>query len=456
MQTSIHSALFVDFDNIFISLRHGYGDDTARKFATSPGRWLDWLSRFDTPELPEGGPEHRRILLRKCYLNPNGGHKDSQGGKGRWIGYGRYRVDFTRAAFEVVDCPSLTRQRKSSTDINMALDIVDALAQQQPSFGEFIILSGDADFTPALLRLRRHDRRVIIVTPDLVSQAYRAVADVVIEAGQFVEQALARKAAPVRESSADVDDKEPRSVDPAKPKAMPESVKEELSVSPQTLVRIDQFIKQYVQYMADGSEAVPIEKLDQAIRSKFRNEKWFGTKHETFKSFLKTRLPDLGLKLAIHENSESIYFPSPPHLIDEMEDPQLHGLAKRIQTVCGVPSFRASVYTKLFDVICEVIRRDGYQLIPVEKAVCDRLGELGWPVSRKHVGWILHGLLSTGCDLGNDKTVAPAVLADTFEFFVLSLVASSGLELTAEELSLVDQWIEPSHRPQESAPKADA
>ena len=37
MRTSIHSALFVDFDNIFISLRHGYGDDTARKFATSPG-----------------------------------------------------------------------------------------------------------------------------------------------------------------------------------------------------------------------------------------------------------------------------------------------------------------------------------------------------------------------------------------------------------------------------------
>ena len=148
MQTSIHSALFVDFDNIFISLRRDYGDDTAEKFATNPGRWLDWLSCFDTSELADDSLEYRRILLRKCYLNPNGGYKDNQGGKGRWIGYGRYRVDFTRAAFDVVDCPSLTRQRKSSTDITMALDVVDALAQQQPSFGEFIILSGDADFTP--------------------------------------------------------------------------------------------------------------------------------------------------------------------------------------------------------------------------------------------------------------------------------------------------------------------
>ena len=172
MRTKIHSALFVDFDNLFTSLRGDYGDDTAEKFATHPGRWLDWLSRFDTPELADDGPEYRRILLRKCYLNPNGGYKankDDKDGKGRWIGYGRYRVDFARAAFEVVDCPSLTRQRKSSTDITMALDVVDALALEQPSFGEFIILSGDADFTPVLLRLRRHDRRLVIVTPNLVS-----------------------------------------------------------------------------------------------------------------------------------------------------------------------------------------------------------------------------------------------------------------------------------------------
>ena len=450
MQTKIRSALFVDFDNIFISLRRDYDDDTAEKFATNPGRWLDWLSCFDTPELAEDSPEHRRILLRKCYLNPNGGYKDNSGGKGRWIGYGRYRVDFVRAAFEVVDCPSLTRQRKSSTDVTMALDVVDALAWQQPSFGEFIILSGDADFTPVLHRLRRHDRRVIIVTPNLVSQAYRAMADVVIEADRFVEQALARKAAPVMESDADTDAgadaEEAKRVDPAGPKTAPESAREEPSVSRRQLAGVDDFIRQY---MNDASEAVPLARLSQAIRGKFGNKEWFG--HKTFKSFLKTRLPGLGLKLVAHEKSEFIYSPSPPHLIDEMQDPQLHELAKRIQTVCGVPLLRASVYSKLFDVVCEVIRRDGYQLIPVQKAVRDRLGESGYPVSRQHVNWVLHGLLSTGCDLGNDETPTAATLADTFELFVLNLVADSGMELTAEELSLVDQWIEPSHRPQRPA-----
>ena len=76
-------------------------------------------------------------------------------------------------------------------------------------------------------------------------------------------------------------------------------------------------------------------------------------------------------------------------------------------------------------------------------------GERASPAS--HVNWILHGLLSTGCDLGNDETPTAATLADTFELFVLNLVADSGMELTAEELSLVDQWIEPSRRPQRPA-----
>ena len=68
-------------------------------------------------------------------------------------------------------------------------------------------------------------------------------------------------------------------------------------------------------------------------------------------------------------------------------------------------------------------------------------------MSRQHVNWILHGLLSTGCGLGNGETPTAATLADTFDPFVLNLVENSGLELTAEEPSLVDRWIEPGHRP---------
>ena len=444
MRTSIRSALFVDFDNIFTALKNDYGEDTARRFATNPVRWIDWLSRLDAPEPFEGESGFRRILLRRCYLNPHGRYKDDNG---KWVGSGRYRVDFTRAACEVVDCPSLTRQGKSSADVNMALDVVDALNHQGPAFDEFIILSGDADFTPVLLRLRRHDRRVMIVTPNLASQAYRAVADVVIDTNRFVERALTQRAASIGDS--DAGRAEPTRT--AEPGAAPEGAGKDPPVSPGRLVEVDAFLRQR---LPDASEAAPLGQLAAMVRSRFGNDHWFG--HKTFKAFLAARLPHLGSNLVIHDRRDVVYSPPPPHLIDEVEEPRLHDLATRIHAICGVPLLRSAAYTKVFDVICEVIRRDGFQIRLIGETVHGRLREVGYSVSRNDVTWILHNLLSAGCDLRNDRSPIAATMADKFEASVLGLVVRNGLELTAEELSIVDRWIEPSHRPKESAPTAGA
>jgi uncharacterized LabA/DUF88 family protein len=53
----------------------------------------------------------------------------------------------------VVDCPPLTQRGKTSADVYMVMDVLDAL-EHKTEFDEFIILSSDADFTPVLLRLR--------------------------------------------------------------------------------------------------------------------------------------------------------------------------------------------------------------------------------------------------------------------------------------------------------------
>lgn len=165
--------MFVDFDNIFLGLKNDYGDETANYFATNPNRWIDWISRIPNDRI--SSDIYRRLILRKCYLNPTS--------------FSRFRIDFVRAAFEVVDCPSLTAQGKSSADIHMVLDIIDALGQN-PTFEEFIIMSADSDFSPVLLRLRRFDRRLMVITPSDASRAYTQIADTVIESDDFVAQAL--------------------------------------------------------------------------------------------------------------------------------------------------------------------------------------------------------------------------------------------------------------------------
>ncbi len=172
----IKSALFVDFDNIYIGLSKS-DPQAAERFASDPAHWLAWLEK-GLPVLPgsSGEPRQRSILIRRCYPNPDAGFR-------------RFRSFFTSAAFSVIDCPSLTRTGKNSSDIYMVMDILDTL-NHKTFFDEFIIFSGDSDFMPVLLRLRAHDRRTTTLAIDFMPPAYKAACDLVISEEEFIEDAL--------------------------------------------------------------------------------------------------------------------------------------------------------------------------------------------------------------------------------------------------------------------------
>lgn len=168
------SALFVDFDNVYSGLRQ-LDPVCADRFARHPAQWMEWL--INSLELPEHSPEgsKRRVLVRRCYLNPQA--------------YQRFRPSFNLAGFEIVDCPALTSEGKTSTDIHMVLDIVDLL-QHETRYDEFVVFSADADFTPVLRKLRRWDRRTTVLAIGFPSAAYRASADLLIDQDDFVRNAL--------------------------------------------------------------------------------------------------------------------------------------------------------------------------------------------------------------------------------------------------------------------------
>jgi hypothetical protein len=189
------AALYLDFDNVFagLALRDEWA---AWRFAAEPGRWLAWLAAGG-----DGGGA-RRILVRRCYLNPAGWTEPAPGGGlAQWLGqprlyYSRFRAEFVRAGIQVIDCPRLARL-KNGADIQMALDIADALGHPT-RFDEFILLSGDSDFTPLLHRLREHDRHSLLVARDASAQALRTAADGVIALEDFAEAVLESEAEPPR------------------------------------------------------------------------------------------------------------------------------------------------------------------------------------------------------------------------------------------------------------------
>ncbi len=174
---TVLSTVFVDYDNIYLSLKRK-NEEAAKRFAKDAALWLREIEsgRLITPT---NGASFtavpRRIVMSRCYGNPvprRNAHDNSTD----MNSFPFVRHHFLRAGFEVVDCPPLTAQLKNSADIRMVMDVRDVL-HHDTRFDEFILLSGDADFTPVLHRLRAHARRTVVFANDHTAQPYTAISD---------------------------------------------------------------------------------------------------------------------------------------------------------------------------------------------------------------------------------------------------------------------------------------
>lgn len=169
----VFSALYVDFDNIYSRFAES-DPEAARTFSQAPAKWVKWIENHALKIL-YGDGVRRRILKRACYLNPQR--------------YQDFRNPFIRSAFQVIDCPPLTTRGKTGADIRLVMDCMDDL-NHPTRFDEFIILSGDADFTPLLIRIQEHARRAIVLSAGYSSPAYSAAASWRIREDWFARQAL--------------------------------------------------------------------------------------------------------------------------------------------------------------------------------------------------------------------------------------------------------------------------
>jgi NYN domain len=170
------SAVFVDYDNIYLSLKRK-SEEAARRLAKDAASWVREIEsgRLITPTNSLFAETKRRIVMNRCYGNPVP-RRNSHDNSTDMNSFPFVRHHFLRAGFEVIDCPPLTAQLKNSADIRMVMDVRDYLTHET-YFDEFIILSGDADFTPVLHRLRAHARRTIIFANDYTATPYTAISD---------------------------------------------------------------------------------------------------------------------------------------------------------------------------------------------------------------------------------------------------------------------------------------
>lgn len=426
----VRTALFVDFDNIYSGLLQ---QDTAaaEEFAMHPRGWVDWLQDPSSVMADLLGDDlaARSVLLRRCYLNPGVYHM--------------YRAYFVNAGFQVVDCPSITQRGKNGADIQMVMDILEAL-QHPTHFDEFIVMSGDSDFTPVLIRLRAHDRRTMILTVGFSAAAYRAASDVVLTEDVFIDY-LRRPHVGTLTPTAQ------RGIEGTVEAArIAGSSNNEGGVTRLSGVALREEAARIIRQLVDSSPR-PIASgqvalsLTNAIGSWLRETDWDGT--HGFREFV-TTLPDIEGLVRWDPNPGYFYDPVRHRLPEaasprgglNLGDARLNALATRVHDLTDTPALHSATYASIFNEIAAELRENPYNLNDTSRAVRDRCKARGLSVSRKDTSFILIGLGHSEYGFtGHDHD--PNRLGATFLENVVRLAQRVQLDLTDDDRALLDAWI---------------
>jgi hypothetical protein len=498
----ILTAVFVDYDNVYLSLKRK-NEEAAKRFSKDAGTWLKeiasgaLMTATNSPALEAD----RRIVINRCYGNPvprrNQGDNSTDMSSFPFV-----RHHFLRAGFEVIDCPPLTAQMKNSADIRMVMDVRDLLTHDT-YFDEFVILSADADFTPVLHRLRSHARRTVIYSNDHTAAPYTAICDAEIREASFLSLLVDGQL---------TNQSEARAEQQALPSAASiESVRREILTEVANAVRA-------------ADQPVPLEALaDRCVRilghDKTAGSAWGGT--GSFRDLLARGLPEdirltgnppyfvydakravqtdaprietraepmrneivrsepirseqpimqralaplFGGQPAQRADAAPIGAPAPmqrgplaPAQSDTLsgqpgqsrqQAPGVQRTAQgaaaiqqsiaRIHEASQAPTLSPQDYRTLFDVMAQEIAANGLSGQQTLNNIVKRAEGLGIEIRRDDVRFALDVVSES--DPWFDQGASPNLFASRFRNFVVARCRSQGLNLSADELDLIEAW----------------
>ncbi len=480
----ILSAIFVDYDNIYLSLKRK-NEEAAKRFAKDANLWLSGLANGTLvtshgADLPQ---TERRIVMNRCYGNPiprRNAHDNSTD----MNSFPFVRHHFLRSGFEVIDCPPLTAQLKNSADIRMVMDVRDFLTHET-YFDEFIILSSDADFTPVLHRLRAHARRNIIFTNDHTASPYTAICDGEVRESDLLTLLMTGSLASHEER---------KQADEAKSAPMS---------SAQLAVLRKEIIAEVVDSVRTANQPVPLEALaDRAVRA-IGHDKTAGTSWAGAGGFRDLLLQDLPTELNVSQQPPYFVFdtsrqvtsqnhkpsalkpkstqsqtaaqapqsvtetvldtatiapvaapeaPAPlsahkpsqqviaatPHPATAKPQSVIQQSIARIHEASQAPALSPPEYRTLFEKMAEEISANNLSGSQTLDNIALRCLDVGVDVRKDDIRFVLE--VVSEADRWFEQGASGNLFASRFRNFVVARCRTHGLSLSANELDLVEAW----------------
>jgi hypothetical protein len=489
------SAVFVDYDNIYLSLKRK-SEEAAKRFARDAQVWLREIEsgRLITGTHDSFSEARRRIVMNRCYGNPvprRNAHDNSTD----MNSFPFVRHHFLRAGFEVVDCPPLTAQLKNSSDIRMVMDVRDYLTHET-YFDEFIILSGDADFTPVLHRLRAHARRTVIYANDHTAAPYTAISDGEVRESDLIALILNGEV-PADEDADGTGPPTPAAKIDAARRAIVSEIVADVRASPAPMLL----------------EALADRTVRMLGHEKTIATGWAGA--GSFRELLRQCLPpDLTLTdeppyvvVDLKRHGRAVAAPkarepardlapaspaatrfaapaaatdaaalvatsttaspagaprqgalqpvSPPAGVAAAgSSASMQQSIARIQEACQAPALAPHEYRLLFELMAEEINENDLIGAQTLANITHRAHERGLEVRRDDVRFILEVVSES--DPWFEQGASANLFAGRFRNFVVARCRGQGLNLSADELDLVDAWFAGGNMPQPQAQTSQA
>ena len=140
MGTENQVAVFIDYDNIDISVEEAFGKSMD----------VDWNSIFQTAS------QMGRVVLRRAYAD--------------WAEAATKQRQLLGMGVELVHVNS--KRGKNAADIRIVIDALEMYYSDNNAFSHLVLVSGDGDFTELVHRLRAHGKQVIGIGLSATSAEY--------------------------------------------------------------------------------------------------------------------------------------------------------------------------------------------------------------------------------------------------------------------------------------------
>ncbi len=491
----ILSAVFVDYDNVYLSLQRK-SEEAARLFARHSYTWVDTIASgaLVTQTKSFSNPVRRRLVMNRCYGNTVP-RRNASNSETDMHSFAFVRHHFLQSGFEIVDCPPLNGHQKNSSDIRMVMDIRDYL-DHKTEFDEFIILSSDADFTPVLHRLRAHAKRTVIFTSDSTAGHYTALSDGEVREDDLIACLLSEQIGAENRI------------------ALPQS--EDLSALRHQIVDL------VVQSVLEADFPLSLEALEERATHVLGQEKTVGSDWGSAGSLhelLSTSLPNtIGLTDSApyfafdtarvmpaktlpagpapmqkfgNYNAEAgaqtgagsrTMEPQPAAASNEtqhassrhaggassaahserpssstagaMAPQDLQDAISRIHAACEAPPFSPPEYRAIFTLLEREISEHQFQGVKTLQNVAHRAAEIGIKMSADDARYMLDAV--TQGDPWLEQGGSANLFARRFHDYVVSRCRNNGLSLSKEELELIDAWFVSAPNPDGSLHQSTA